>query len=620
MPGKHFFKMRIMTGFLVMVTCLVVLLSLTNPSTPSIGLAATVAYYKTEAQHFAATTTTLQDALVSIDPKDTQTILYARKALQACRQAYKKIAFFQEYFFKSSSLVYNSPAKYEVEEPYMEFTTPVGLQVIEGLLFEEDVAAKKQELLQEMAVIHSSAQDLQALLFGFTADDPQILESVRLELIRIYTLDITGFDAPLLKSGIAESREAFNSVKTILAPYLQIRTRYTDSVAYYLNSSLQYLNPDIPFDTFDRLAFLTRHALPLQRYLGLMIRDMKLELNTTEGVLNYDAADIFSKDAIHLSAFPGADIKVTPALIKLGKRLFHETALSGNNKISCATCHQPEKHFTDGLRTSIAFDGHAHVKRNAPTLLYSGFQYAQFWDNKAKSIEEQVNIVLHNPVEMNGNMPTAIAQLKKQSSYVALFEQSFPTETHSADSVITADRVSGAIAAYVRALNPRNSAFDQYMTGNTAAMDPSQINGFNLFMGKAQCGTCHFAPLFNGLTPPLYNLTELEVLGTPGNDDLDKPVKDNDNGRYDLFGMEYYLQAFKTPTVRNVSATGPYMHNGAFATLEGVVEFYNKGGGIGLGLAVTHQTLSSRPLNLTTVEVQDIVHFLHALEDKVSDD
>ena len=108
-------------------------------------------------------------------------------------------------------------------------------------------------------------------------------------------------------------------------------------------------------------------------------------------------------------------------------------------------------------------------------------------------------------------------------------------------------------------------------------------------MGKAQCGTCHFAPLFNGLIPPFYNLTEVEVLGTTKTDNLEKPEADTDLGRFNIFPISFYEKAFKTPTVRNVSATGPYMHNGAFKTLEAVVEFYNKGGGGRNGTWITHE-------------------------------
>ncbi len=148
-------------------------------------------------------------------------------------------------------------------------------------------------------------------------------------------------------------------------------------------------------------------------------------------------------------------------------------------------------------------------------------------------------------------------------------------------------------------------------------MTAGQLRGFNLFMGKAQCGTCHFAPLFNGLLPPYYTVTELEVLGVPENGSLTQPLWDHDEGRFSVFPINFYKGAFKTPTVRNAAVTAPYMHNGSFRTIEDVIEFYNKGGGAGIGLATVTQTLSADPLHLTKTEVKDIEDFINALTDKL---
>lgn len=626
---RYFCAMVTIKRLLLPGFCLFVLMSLTVARDASIGVEPTLQYFRSGAKDFAVSTLALQSAISSLRENDTATIVKAREQLKDCRLQYKRIEFFLEYFFKSSAVIYNSAPKYEIEEPFMEYQEPVGLQVIEALLYGEDVAGEKAALLAQMEVINSSAQDLLSLLYGFTGDDKQILESVRIELIRIYTLGISGFDAPLLKSGIEESYEALHAVQYVLTPYLEKHP--SDSVAYYLHKSLECLSAGNDFDSFDRLRFLQQYALPLQRTLGVMIREMQLVQNTTGGVLNYDAADLFSKNAINIDAFPSvgkilnpallkfANINpyassgkaLNPALIKLGKMLFSETALSGNNQISCATCHRPELHFTDGLKTSVAFDGHSNVRRNAPSLLYAGFQYGQFWEGRVKSLEEQTLEVMQNPLEMNGDHVVMISRILQLPAYSQLFKEVFR------DSIITKERVSDALAAFVRSLNPRNSPFDQYMTGDTTALKPEQVRGFNLFMGKAQCGTCHFIPLFNGLVPPLYQVTELEVLGTPKNEDLAHPVADNDKGRYDVFAMSYYEQAFKTPTVRNVSATGPYMHNGAFTTLENVVEFYNKGGGNGIGLHTPTQTLSALPLQLTKQEVSDVAAFMRSLEDKL---
>jgi len=574
------------------------------------GQETVTAWFKTESQNFAGATLRLQESLAQLDNAAPQTIATARQALMQCRLYYKRIEFFLEYFFQSAAIIYNGPPKYEIEEPYMEYQTPIGMQVIEGLLFETDITAHKEELLKEAAAISSSAQDLHALLYGFTANDRQIMESLRLELVRIYALGISGFDAPLLKSGVSESYEALSGVQHALAPYLEQHTPHADSVAYYMNGSLQFLQNGGAFDDFDRLRFLSRYALPLQRNLSTLIREMQLETQSLPGALNYHADHLFSKDAINMPGAPAANAD----MISLGKALFYEPALSGNNKISCATCHQPDLHFSDALPKSRAFDGHSQVQRNAPSLFYAGYQFAQFWDGRDSSIEMQVMDVMSNPLEMNADHHITIQRLQEHEQYRRLFSRIFP---NTGDSAISITRIAGAIAAFVRTLDPRNAPFDRYIDGDTAALSPAQARGFNVFMGKAQCGTCHFVPLFNGLMPPLYNFTELEVLGTPLTDDLLHPQADTDSGRYKVFPIAYYNGAFKTPSVRNVSATAPYMHNGGFHTLEAVVEFYNKGGGRGIGVHTEQQTLSGVPLNLTKNEISDIISFLHALEDTI---
>jgi cytochrome c peroxidase len=183
--------------------------------------------------------------------------------------------------------------------------------------------------------------------------------------------------------------------------------------------------------------------------------------------------------------------------------------------------------------------------------------------------------------------------------------------------LITVPHTANALAAFLRTLVYLNSAFDRYLQGDTLALTKQQQDGFNLFMGKAQCGTCHFAPLFNGLTPPLFQLTEFEVLGTSLSDTLEHPRSDPDQGRFGVFPISFYKQAFKTPTVRNAAVTAPYMHNGSFSSLEKVVDFYDKGGGIGLGLPVENQTLSAAPLHLTAEEKKAVISFMEALTDQL---
>lgn len=166
----------------------------------------TIVYFKRQQPLFAASAVALKHSIDALKAGDTATVSAARASLYLCRIRYKAIAFFLEYFFTSEAYVFNAPAKYEIEEPYIEYEEPVGLQQIEALLYDSAVYQRKGELAAQATVLVQTAQDLPSLLYQFSATDQQVLESVRQELIRIMTLYITGYDAPLLKSGIAEAR------------------------------------------------------------------------------------------------------------------------------------------------------------------------------------------------------------------------------------------------------------------------------------------------------------------------------------------------------------------------------------------------------------------------------
>lgn len=625
-----------------------------RPVSSDEGVQAAAEYFTSQSRLFTGSCTALRKAIETKQP-----VAVLRQRLVECRARYKHLESFLEYFFRSSSTIYNRPPKFEAEDGSMEYQSPVGLQVIESLLYDKRTDWKT--LYEQAKAVESSAADLPALLYGFKADDRQVLESLRIELIRVMALDITGYEAPLLKTGIQESYEAMVALDIQLTPYLHRGEVRSDSLRWYLDRVLDRLSGGrkgvsgfdtkwaSDFDAFDRMAFLCEAILPLQRQLGSFIRERKLELNTNK-VLNYAADDLFSPDALIPENFPGGraargtggervgedgrraagqqapELADQVSLMKQGRALFFDASLSGNGQKSCASCHNPTLGFTDGQRVSIGFDGHQPLSRNTPTLLYSGYQFNLFWDGRVHSLDEQIQTVLHDEHEMKADT----AELSRRGG---------------------AEQIAAALAAYVRSLHPMNSPFDRYMRG-AVRLSANEINGANLFMGKAQCATCHFIPLFNGLIPPDYALTEFEVLGTTATDEFgtgetksaSRPTMKRsqvghvgqggqarqggqvgsllklspDQGRYQQYPFPFFKGAFKTPTVRNAAVTGPYMHNGAFHSLESVLEFYNKGGGAGLGLEVPDQTLSAEALHLTPDEVKDIILFIHTLTDTLN--
>lgn len=567
-------------------------------------------YLKANLPAFISSTQQLQTAAQAVKANDTASVNRARLALANCRLQYKRVSFLLEYFFSHETVVFNLPPKYEVDEPDMEYQHPIGLQVIESLLYEDSVMqGHTTALLQQVENLTLSAEELPALLYQFTASENQVLESIRLELIRIIALYITGYDAPLLKSGMEESSVAMQGINEILTPYL---TNYNgrDSLQRYLIQGMLFLQASKGFDEFNRLTFLTGYALPLQQQLNNFAHTVQPVQPGTTPALN-TMATLFSPGALNKDVFIKDSLTNNNELVTLGKQLFSEKALSGDNSRSCASCHQPGKYFTDGLPRNTVLNSQHVLPRNTPTLLYSVYQYSQFWDGRSKTIAEQAGTVLHNKDEMAMNDDTVVYRLHN-SHYAASFKNIWADDKDA----ISIPHVTLALAAYIKTLTPFQSAFDRYMQGDHTALSAKQQQGFNVFMGKAACATCHFAPLFNGLVPPLYNRSEYEIAGTTATDNFDNPVMDTDNGRYNYFPIQFYAKAFKTPTVRNAAVTGPYMHNGAFKTLENVVEFYNKGGAAGMGLQERGQTLPSLQLHLSAYEKECLIAFIQALTDK----
>ncbi|MGZ9677486.1 cytochrome-c peroxidase [Flavobacterium sp. GNP001] len=210
-----------------------------------------------------------------------------------------------------------------------------------------------------------------------------------------------------------------------------------------------------------------------------------------------------------------------------------------------------------------------------------------------------------NENEMHGSLAKSVEALKKEASYVAKFQKAFPK------AAIDEFGIKNALASYIRSLSNYDSKFDGFMRGEEK-FDLDEIAGFNLFTGKAKCATCHFIPLTNGTVPPSFMKSESEVLGVPN-----KHKKlDADLGKFELTKAEIHRNSFKTPTIRNVELTAPYMHNGVFKTLEEVIDFYNEGGGNGLGFNLQNQTLPEDKLNLTDLEKKQLIAFMKTLTDK----
>jgi len=537
-----------------------------------------------------------------------------QEAFKQTRLAYKHTETLLEYYNPELAKKLNGPAidKHDLHAAERKVWHATGFQVVEETIFPEYDQALQEEAATQMGILHGFLSVYQNDLEGLLLSDSNIFEALRLELLRIMSLGISGFDSPVAFYSLEEAKAALQGMEDILDIYFQYKSQ--DSSVHKLKKQFEdaksYLTQSDNFDKFNRLTFIKKHIDAISQELYAFQKLVEVPNNSWATAINLEEGSFFSPNTFNTDFFaPPFNRNNKPEVVALGKVLFNEPMLSGNNSRSCASCHQADKAFSDGMKKSMALDGHSEIQRNAPTIINSTFQRLQFYDSRMNFLEGQIADVVANPEEMHGSVEEAASKLAMHKEYRDLFTEAFDEDS------ITAKNLQRAIAAYVRSLNGLNAPFDQYMRGDTSAMTKAQIHGFNLFMGKAKCATCHFLPLFNGTVPPAYLDTESEVLGVPAESDTANAVVDPDLGKYEIYGGELLKFAFKTPTVRNAALTAPYMHNGVYATLEEVIDFYNRGGGAGIGITLEHQTLPPDPLNLSQQEQQDLVSFLHALTD-----
>ncbi len=381
-----------------------------------------------------------------------------------------------------------------------------------------------------------------------------------------------------------------------------------------------YLANHNHFNEFDRMGFIKNYLIPLSGYLNdlqLLLAVPFLEKNSA---IRSNARHIFDKAIFQADYFsPNENATYTAARAKLGELLFFDPILSGNNRRACASCHKPDMAFTDGKVKSVGFDFDKDLARNSPTVINSGFQKKLFWDQRAGSLEDQLDSVVNNVHELNGSFDVLVDKLSASPQYVDLFNKAFP---HTKKNGIQRADIKNAIGVYERTVVGLNSRFDQFMQGDITKLSKEEVNGFNVYMGKARCGTCHFAPLFNGAVPPFFDITDHKSLGVPVKDSMELYRLDPDEGMFLTDKNPFTRTSFKTPTVRNAALTAPYMHNGVYKTLEQVVNFYDHAGGEKLRKDMSQGvknlpffTLIPLELKLTEPEKKDLVAFLKALTD-----
>lgn len=278
-----------------------------------------------------------------------------------------------------------------------------------------------------------------------------------------------------------------------------------------------------------------------------------------------------------------ADNPLTEAKIALGKQLYFDPRLSGDDTISCASCHDPKKGWSNGSAFATGVRGQVGG-RSAPTIINAGYQYFQFWDGRAQHVEGQALGPIQNPIEMDLTLEKLIVKLNKIAGYRSQFQEVFGTD-------VTADGIAKAIGAFERTVLSGNAPFDQFKAGDKKALSEAAERGRHVFFNKASCSACHAGPNFSD--GAFHNLG----VGIKS----DNP----DLGRFAVTKLGGDRGAFKTPTLREIARTAPYMHDGSLKTLEDVVEFYNQGGN-------PNPQLDEEifPLKLTDQQKSDLITFL----------
>lgn len=274
-----------------------------------------------------------------------------------------------------------------------------------------------------------------------------------------------------------------------------------------------------------------------------------------------------------------ADNPPTEEKIALGKQLYFDPRLSADSTVSCASCHDPAKGWSNGEQFATGVGG-AKGGRNSPTVLNSAYYRLQFWDGRAASLEDQALGPIQNPIEMKMTLEEAVERLNAIEGYKQQFQAVFGTD-------VTKEGIAKAIAAFERTVLSGDAPYDRYKAGDNTALSEAASRGMKLFFGKANCSACHAGPNFSDSA--FHNIG----------------LDSEDVGRKAISNLGGDHGAMKTPTLREIARTAPYMHNGSLKTLKEVVEHYNKGGN-----GNPFQDEEIHPLNLTPEEIADLVTFM----------
>lgn len=484
-----------------------------------------------------------------------------------------------EYFKFRKKIKYN-------QIHYCNYNSTAYLKALHGNINDITLRTLEYEVFKQnpdLKKINKYFNTVQTNFFVLKTSTFQANQMLENAIINIFSIDIANQGSFFFDNSLQDIPIVLQSVKDVAKEYNVV----IDTVV--INEAKEYLSKIKEIENFNKLDFT-------YKYEHLLFSAVRSKWESI-----YDENFIKSKFKYDNNTDK----------IKLGNILFYDPILSSNNKRACSSCHNPDLAFTDTLAKSLALDFNGNLDRNTPTIINSIFTDAFFYDKRSKTLPEQIHQVILSKKEFGTNVDTIVYKINKSSEYLDLFKNIY------GKNEINAHMITDALSAFVAAQTFVNSDFDKYMRHDSNFLNNSAKQGFNLFLGKGNCATCHYPPTFSGLQPPYFKNTESHNLGVPVTNYFDDQtnIADNDLGIFQITKNKSEKGFFKTSTVRNSAHTFPYMHNGVYKNLTEVMTFYNVGGGIGLDLESTTQSLNPQALQLAPDEKDDIIAFINALSD-----
>lgn len=552
-----------------------------------------------------------------------------KNQIAVTRMDLKGLDFWLRYMDPIAYKKINGPLPVEWEtEVFEKFEKPykregAGLTLAE--LYLDEKVVEKDSLLQ---LVQSSINTIPAYLADSITNQFQthhhFFLANRLFILNLAAIYTTGFECPDTVRIVPELQLMLAEVDKIYTTFNNNfpQTSVTKEYLRLYDSALAFVNTQpVNYSGFDHFTFIKNYINPLFKLNQQFIRQYAVFTKSyVDYSLNNSSTSIFSKDLYFGQNTKGIFLRVKDQealneIERIGKLLFFDPVLSGNNQRSCNSCHKSTEYFTDTLiSTSFQFDHQSPLARNSPSLINATYNHLLMLDGKHISLQDQARDVMANPMELGSSEKEIVEKVLNCNEYKKAFK-SFLKYTPQ-EPEVTMEHIVSAITMYYSKFSNYYAPFDEAMN-NAKQIDPAVKAGFNVFMSKAQCATCHFVPQFNGVKPP-YIGSEFEVLGVPADTGFKK--LSIDKGRHGINPAGEMLNAFRTGSLRNVAYTKPYMHNGVFTTLQQVVDFYDAGGGVGKGLQVSNQTLSSDSLRLTPAEKKNLILFMQSLNENITFD